>query len=88
MKHAYDYGDDLIDKLTIQALMEELTEEDRAILRWIYWNQESYANIGIVIGEEFRDKILSGSGIRFLRDEIYAALKEKLVKDGIQGPKG
>jgi hypothetical protein len=88
MRESHDYGDDVINKLTVERLMEFCSAEERFILYHIHFGGKTYEEIGQLVGKAFprEDKTeLSGSGVRYLRDQAYAKLRKLLGYDGIHG---
>lgn len=75
------YGDDVLNRLTVERLKSELTDEEWEI--WYLWAAEemTFSEIGKVIGLKYRGKELTGSAIRYHRDRI----QEKLMafKDAV-----
>lgn len=88
MRQPHEYGEDIVNRLTVQKLLADLSDEEREILKLICWDDETYATIGKVVGQKYRERDLSGSGIRWLRDEIFDALRGRLQRDGIKSSKG
>lgn len=70
------YGEPILDKVTVEKMMREcLDDEEVDILHHIFVDEYPYEKIGEIIGAKYRNKLLTGSGIRFLRDRIYAKLR-------------
>lgn len=64
----HDHGSDVINRLTVDWLREQLTEEEWEILT--LWNLEglTFDEIGVIIGQKYRpDDVekLTGSGVRY-----------------------
>lgn len=83
MKHPSEYGDELATRLTVEKLLESCSEEEREILRLIIVEELTLAEIGEIIGQKYprKDKDrLSGSGVRYIRDQVYARFLRKLME--------
>lgn len=85
MRNADDFGQDIVNRITVERLLQDLTEEEREIL--YLWIEEgwTFAEIGVDIAQRYREKDrLSSSGIRYLRDQILRKLRNRLEIDGIR----
>ena len=72
---ADEYGEDVINKLTVTWLMEQLEPEEREILYLWVVEELTFAEIGKIVGIKYRGKELTGSAMRYHKDKI----REKLA---------
>lgn len=79
---AMEIGGAVIDRLTVEWLFARLSPEERDIL-WLYEVEElTLAEIGRLIGEKYRGKVLTGSAIRYHKDRILGRLRDLRVAAG------
>jgi len=73
--YAPDYdesGEEVIDRMTVEWLLDKLTPEQREILELRFLERLSYEEIGAVIGVKYRDGPLTGSAVRYHQQRILA----------------
>lgn len=72
---ATSYGDDILSRVTVARLLEQLTTDEREILA--LWAEGMRAReIGIVIGTRERGRALSLSGVRHRINRILDRLRQ------------
>ena len=70
-----EFSGPVIDRLTVQWLLEQLGPEEQEIL-WLHEVEElTLEEIGKVIGIKYRGKELTGSAIRYHKDKILLRLR-------------
>jgi len=67
---------DVIDRLTVAWLMEQLKPEEREILHLWVVEDLTFAEIGKIVGLKYRGRELTGSAIKYHKDRIKAKLQE------------
>jgi hypothetical protein len=69
---------DVINRISIERAIEYLSKEDRAILHLWIWKDMSSDDIGVVIGNTFRQGPITGGAIRYRIKKIKRILRELL----------
>ena len=73
-----DFGDRMLDAIALETAMRCLTDEEREIIHLWFVEDLTFAEIGVIVGLKYRDRELSGSGVRYLRDQILKKLRVAL----------
>lgn len=69
-------GDDVLNRLTVDWLLDKLEEEEIEILNLWLLQELTFEEIGQIVGLKYRGRVLTGSAIRYHKDRIVARLRE------------
>lgn len=74
------YDNSLLNRLTVEKVLTDLSEEERDII--IMWMSGSFTlgDIGRVIGQKYHREDIKSSVIRYHRDKILRRLRETYNK--------
>lgn len=73
---AVEFGNSVINRLTVEWLMQQLTPAEQEILHLWVIEELTFSEIGKIVGLKYRGKELTGSGIRYHKDRILAKLQK------------
>lgn len=79
-----DFGDEVLDRLTIEWLRSKLEPEEWEILHLWVIEELTFSEIGKIIGYKYRGKELTGSAIRYHKDRIIKKLRELGPDAGVE----
>lgn len=70
------HDEQVLNKLTVQWLLLQLTDEERAIIELFFSGEYNFSEIGEIVGRKYRGgRILSGSAIRYHKIRIIGKLR-------------
>lgn len=88
MRDHSSYGDEIIDRVTVDKLLRDLPEEERVLIEQLFVHGERHRIIAEILSENYREGNITGSGVRWIRDKILANLRTRLEADGIKTSNG
>lgn len=71
------FGDREILSISLSKVLLQLSEEERDIIYLWVVEELSFEQMGVIIGEKYRGRPLTGSVIRYHRDKILDKLRRK-----------
>lgn len=71
-----EFDGEVINRLTVEWLMTQLSEEEREIMHLWVVEELTFAEIGKIVGLKYRGRELTGSAIRYHKDRIKAQLEK------------
>lgn len=78
--HSYTvdtFGDEILDRLTLERLLSSLTDEEREILHLWYFEELTFQEIGKIVGLKYRGRELADSTMGYHRDRILRKLRQE-----------
>jgi hypothetical protein len=82
------YGDEIVDKVTVEKLLKDLPREEQVLLEQLFVHGERHRIIAEILSENYREGSITGSGVRWIRDKILTSLRARLEADGIRNSSG
>jgi DNA-directed RNA polymerase specialized sigma subunit len=73
----------ILNRIFWDEVLSLLTDEEREIMELRLVEEKSFDEIGVIIGMKYRNRVLTGSNMRYHRDKIRHKLKTLVNRDSL-----